>query len=36
MNKIPHYAHTVGKTYEYFVLNEIKSDYNNIITSMKY
>ena len=30
MNKIPHYAHTVGKTYEYFVLDEIKKDYDKV------
>jgi ERCC4-related helicase len=30
MNKIPHYAHTVGKTYEYFVLEQIKKDYDKV------
>jgi superfamily II DNA or RNA helicase len=30
MNKTPNYAHTVGKTYEYFVLEQIKKDYDKV------
>ena len=30
MDKIKHYAHKVGFAYEYFVLEEIKKDYDKV------